>query len=77
MEDEIGRKCSKHRGNEKLVTHAKYSSGYLKERDHLRYLCVCGRILLKWIFEEKGMRLYTGSNLTMIGPIADSCENCN
>jgi len=35
MEDEIGRKCSKHRGNEKLVTHAKYSSGYLKERDHL------------------------------------------
>jgi len=48
--------------------------GHLRERDHLEYLGLRGKIILKWIFKksdfERGLFRY-GSGYEQV---ADSCE---
>jgi len=41
--------------------------GNLKERHHLKYQGVDGRIILRWIFRKWDMRVWTGSSRFRIG----------
>jgi len=41
--------------------------GNLRERDHLGYTSVDGRIILRWIFMKWHMRVWTGSSWLRIG----------
>jgi hypothetical protein len=39
--------------------HTKFWLGSLKERDHLQELCMYKRIILEWILEEYGGKVWT------------------
>ena len=41
--------------------------GYLRDRDHLEVLGVCGSIILKWIFRKWGVGVWNGSSWLRIG----------
>jgi hypothetical protein len=41
-----------------------------KGKYHLRYLCVDGRIILKWILEKYSVRMWTGCMWLRVGPMA-------
>jgi hypothetical protein len=41
----------------------------LKRRDHFAGLSVDGRIILKWILEKEGVRLWNGFNWLRMGAI--------
>ena len=52
-------------GEEKCIQ--SFGGGYLEERNHLHYLVVDGRVILKWILENQYGRLWTVFILLKIG----------
>jgi hypothetical protein len=40
--------------------HAEFWPEYLEGSDHMKDTAVGGRIILKWILQEKGGRMWTG-----------------
>jgi len=61
----MGWACSAYGGGERHVQ--SFGGGNLRERDHLGDRGVDGRIILRWIFRNLNVGLWTGSSYLSIG----------
>jgi len=61
----MGGACSTYGGEERCVQG--FGWGNLKERDHLGDPGVDGRIILRWIFRQGDVGIWTGSSWLRIG----------
>jgi hypothetical protein len=56
----MGGACSTYGG--RVEVHTGFWWGNLRERDHLEYPGVDGRVILKWVFRKWNVRALTGSS---------------
>jgi hypothetical protein len=57
--------------------HSKFKAKNLKGREILGDLGIDGRIILKWMSEKLGSRVWLDSSGSARGPIAGSCKHGN